>query len=172
VSISIPRKAEAAIVRSSFQPAREEVFLRYPRLRAIGMEWRQCLSSVHAIPRSRSFLSIAKPKGLRYPRPAQYGGGARSAADLRRDDSQVRYLDELRGNPVLSLDALAIGTSYSSTRWTAHESAAVRLLRLSLISGKKRRVTVDADRQAIRSGVDLLDTISLPPFTSLRRRSR
>ena len=45
------------------------------------------------------------------------------------------------------------------------ESVAVRLLRFSLIAGKKRRVIVEADPAGdLKAVYDLLDRVSLPPF--------
>jgi hypothetical protein len=76
-------------------------------------------------------------------------------------------LDEFAGdNRVYALDALAdrdFVFKYAPDRGI--ESVAVRKLRLSLKSGKKRRVAVEADPTHDPKAIyDLMDKLNLPPF--------
>jgi hypothetical protein len=153
-----------------FRRYEKEYFFAYPEdFAQSGMEWmRNALAPRARHPAFEIIFVYSKSEGsldIHAPR------NTAAVPDLQRifAETILKFddLDELaEDNRVYALDALAHRDfEFTYPADCGIESVAVRRLRFSLITGKKRRVTVEADPAGDAKAVyDLLDKISLPPF--------
>ncbi len=153
-----------------FRRYEKEYFFAYPEdFAQSGLEWmRNDLSPRARHPAFEIIFVYSKIEGsldIHAPR------NTAAVPDLQRifAETILKFddLDELAEDKrVYALDALADRDfEFKYPADCGVESVAVRLLRFSLIGGKKRRVIVEADPAGDRKAVyDLVDKISLPPF--------
>ena len=153
-----------------FRRFEKEYFFAYPEdFAQSGMEWmRNALAPRARHPAFEIIFVYSKTEGsldIHAPR------NAAAVPDLQQIFAEtILKLDDLgefaEDNRVYALDALADRDFvFKYPADCGIESVAVRLLRFSLITGKKRRVTVEAGPTGDPKAVyDLLDKISLPPF--------
>ena len=153
-----------------FRRRDKEYFFAYPEDYAqSGVEWVR--NSLYTLARHPAFeiifvycqsegsLDIYAPRNTKYVDDLQL---MFADAILNLDD-----LDEFAGDGrVYALDALANRDFvFQYPPESGIESVAMRCLRLSLITGGKRRITVEADPTLEPKAVyGLMDTLNLPPF--------
>ena len=153
-----------------FRRHNREYFFTYPEDYAqSAVEWvRNTLSPRSRHPAFEVILVYCQTEGsldIYAPRNTKYVGdlqGIFADAILRLDE-----LDEFAGdNRVYDLDALADRDFvFQYPVGCGIESVAVRSLRLSLTTGRKRRITVEADpAQDPKAVYDVMDKLNLPPF--------
>ena len=153
-----------------FRRYEKEYFFAYPEdFAQSGLEWmRSALAPRARHPAFEIIFVYSKTEGsldIHAPR------NTAAVPDLQRifAETILKFddLDEFaKDDRVYALDALADRDFvFKYPADCGIESVAVRLLRFSLITGKKRRVTVEADPAGdLKAVYDLLDRVSLPPF--------
>jgi len=153
-----------------FRRHQKEYFFAYPEdFAQSGMEWvRNALATrarhpafeiIFVFCQAEGSLDIYAPRNTKAVPELQQ---IFAEAILKFDE-----LDEFAGdNRVYVLDALANRDFvFQYPVDCGIESVAVRRLRLSLTTGKKQRVTVEADtKQNTKAIYDLMDKLKLPPF--------
>lgn len=153
-----------------FRRQDKEYFFAYPEDYAhSGMEWvRNDLSPRARHPAFEIFFVYSQAEGSL---DIHARGNARAVPDLQQifaeEVLEFDDLNEFAGDErVYALDGLA--SRNFAFRYPADsgiESVAVRLLRLSLMSGKKRRVTVQADpANGVTAVYELLEKLNVPPY--------
>ena len=152
-----------------FRRHEKEYFFAYPEDYAhAGMEWvRNDLSPRARHPAFEIIFVYSKAEGSL---DIHARGNTAAVPDLQQIFAEIILgfddLDEFAGDKrVYALDGLANRNFvFKYPEDCGIESVAVRLLRFSLMSGKKRRVTVEADPASDAKAVyELLEKINVPP---------